>query len=181
MKAARRDYQLALDCITNLVINVNSNSVAGMDGGPGPIGGVFGSSYCPNMGRLGASTRLMVSFHYPKHSHNLSDEYVFRGWVENSNHQYLSGMKSFEHQIPIDSSSMKNPRKRIGQSGAEKLLKSTVEAGLKLRAIKPSQLKRVNVDTTVQEKEIRFPTDARWYERARRRPVTSAPGESNRT
>jgi IS5 family transposase len=65
-------------------------------------------------------------------------------------------------------------RKRIGDAGAEQLLKQTIEAGLKLKAIKQFQLKRVNVDTTVQEKEIRFPTDARLYDRARQRLVKEA-------
>ena len=51
--------------------------------------------------------------------------------------------------------------------GAEELLKETIEAGLKLKAVKKTQLKRVNIDTTVQEKDIRFPTDARLYDRAR--------------
>jgi IS5 family transposase len=45
---------------------------------------------------------------------------------------------------------------------------------LKLKAVKPHQLKRVNVDTTVQEKEVRFPTDARLYDRARQRLVNCA-------
>jgi IS5 family transposase len=45
---------------------------------------------------------------------------------------------------------------------------------LKLKAIKPSQLQRVNVDTTVQEKEVRFPTDARLCDRARQRLVDAA-------
>lgn len=134
----------------------------------------FGSSYCPDVGRPGVSTRLIVSLHYLKYTHNLSDEDVVRGWVENPYWQYLSGMKWFEYELPIDSSSMTNWRKRIGQSGAEELLQSTIEAGLKLQAIKPSQLKRVNVDTTVQEKEIRFPTDARLYDRARQRLVDAA-------
>ena len=65
-------------------------------------------------------------------------------------------------------------RKRIGDAGAEELLKETIEAGLKLKAVKPSQLKRVNIDTTVQEKEIRFPTDCRLYDRARERLVKAA-------
>ncbi len=75
-------------------------------------------------------------------------------------------MKHFEHESPIDSSSMTRWRKRIGESGAEELLKETIEAGLKLKAVKVGQLKRVNVDTTVQEKEVRFPTDARQMKRA---------------
>jgi IS5 family transposase len=65
-------------------------------------------------------------------------------------------------------------RKRIGEAGAEELLKETIKAGLKIKAVKVHQLKRVNVDTTVQEKEIRFPTDARLYDRARQRLVEHA-------
>ncbi len=53
-------------------------------------------------------------------------------------------------------------------------LKETISAGLKTKAVKKSRLKRVNVDTTVQEKEIRFPTDARLYDRARQRLVAAA-------
>jgi IS5 family transposase len=47
------------------------------------------------------------------------------------------------------------------QSGAEFLLKETIQAGLKIQAIRPSDLSRVNVDTTVQTKAIRYPTDVR--------------------
>jgi len=135
---------------------------------------VFGSTYCPDNGRPGVSTRLMVSLHYLKYTHNLSDEDIVSAWVENPYWQYLSGMKCFEHEPPIDPSSMTRWRSRIGEAGAEELLKETVAAGLKLKAVKPHQLKRVNVDTTVQEKEIRFPTDARLYDRARQRLVAAA-------
>jgi len=76
--------------------------------------------------------------------------------------------------MPIDPSSMARWRKRIGEAGAEELLKQTIASGLKLKAVKVHQLKRVNVDTTVQEKEIRFPTDARLYDRARQRLVDYA-------
>jgi len=103
-----------------------------------------------------------------------SDDDVVAGWVENPYWQYLSGMQFFEHDPPIDSSSMTRWRKRIGEAGAEELLKETIAAGLKLKAVKPHQLKRVNVDTTVQEKDIRFPTDTRLYHRARQRLVDAA-------
>lgn len=135
---------------------------------------VFGETYCPDNGRAGISTRLMVSLNYLKYCYNLSDEDTVYGWVENPYWQYLSGMKYFEHKLPIDPSSMTRWRKRIGEAGAEELLKETIEAGLKLKAVKVSQLKRVNVDTTVQEKDIRFPTDARLYDRARQRLVDAA-------
>lgn len=135
---------------------------------------MFGSTYCPDNGRPGVSTRLMVALHYLKYTHNLSDEEVVACWVENPYWQYFSGMKWFEHDVPIDPSSMTRWRKRIGEAGAEGLLRETLEAGLKIKAVKPHQLKRINVDTTVQEKEIRFPTDARLYDRARQRLAEAA-------
>jgi len=134
----------------------------------------FGATYNPDRGRPGISTRIMVSLHYLKYTYNLSDEAVVEGWVENPYWQYLSGMRHFEHEMPIDPSSMVRWRERIGEAGAEELLKQTLESGLKLKAIKVHHLKRVNVDTTVQEKDIRYPTDARLYDRARERLVKAA-------
>ena len=135
---------------------------------------VFGETFCPDQGRPGISTRLIVSLHYLKYTHNLSDDDVVSAWVENPYWQYLRGMKYFEHDLPIHPSSMTRWRKRIGEAGAEELLKETIEAGLRLKAVKSYQLKRVNIDTTVQEKNIRFPTDARSYDRARQRLVKAA-------
>jgi IS5 family transposase len=135
---------------------------------------LFGQTFCADNGRPAVSTRLMVALHYLKYTHNLSDENVLLGWIENPYWQHFSGMKWFEHRLPIDPSSMTRWRKRIGDAGAEQLLKETIEAGLRLKAVKPSQLKRLNVDTTVQEKEIRFPTDARLYDRAREKLVKAA-------
>ena len=57
---------------------------------------LFGQTYCPDNGRPGVSTRLMVALHYLKFSFNLSDDDVVTGWVENPYWQYLSGMQLFE-------------------------------------------------------------------------------------
>jgi IS5 family transposase len=135
---------------------------------------VFGTTFCSDNGRPAISTRLMVSLHYLKFSFNLSDDEVLRRWVENPYYQYFSGMKWFEHKMPINPSSMTRWRKRIGEAGAEELLRETIEAGLALKAVKPSQLARINVDTTVMEKNIRFPTDGRLYDRAREKLVNAA-------
>jgi transposase, IS5 family len=135
----------------------------------------FGAYYARGKGRPAISTRLMVSLHYLKYTNDLSDEAVLRGWVENPYWQYLSGMEFFCHEAPIDPSSMSRWRRRVGEAGAGELLKETIECGLKLKIIKPSELvRRVNVDTTVQEKHVRFPTDARLYERMRQRLVAAA-------
>lgn len=138
----------------------------------------FTPRFCQDNGCPAKSIRLMTALHYLKYTYDLSDEEVVAGWVENPYWQYLSGMKYFEHTPPIDPSSMTRWRKRLGEAGAERMLQETIAAGLKLKAVKQSQLKRVNVDTTVQEKHVRFPTDARLYDRARQRLVNEARARS---
>ena len=68
-------------------------------------------------------------------------------------------------------------RGKAGQAGAEELLEQTIRTGVKMKAIKASQLERVNVDTTVQEKHVRYPTDSRLYDRARERLVKAGQAE----
>jgi IS5 family transposase len=135
---------------------------------------LFRSSICPDTGRPAVSTRLMVALHYLKYTFNLSDEDVVEGWVENPYWQYFSGMKFFEDEVPIDPSRMTRWRKRIGDASAEELLLETIQAGLKTKVAKTHQITWGNVDTTVQEIEILFPTDARLYDRARQRLVNCA-------
>ncbi len=83
-------------------------------------------------------------------------------------------MKWVAYERPIHPSSMTRWRKRFGEAGAQQLLQETIQAGLQLKIVKNSQLKRVNVDSTVQEKEVRYPPDARLYDRARARLVKAA-------
>jgi IS5 family transposase len=137
----------------------------------------LGSTYHPTQGAPGISTRLMVTLHYLKYRHDLSDEEVVAVWVENPYWQHFSGMKHFQHQLPIDPSSMTRWRKRLGDAGAEQMLRATIEAGIQMGVIRPAELKRINVDTTVQTKAIRFPTDARLYQRMRERLVKAARAE----
>jgi IS5 family transposase len=65
-------------------------------------------------------------------------------------------------------------RKRIGPSGAEELLKQLIETAKRKSILKKSHLNKVNVDTTVQEKAIAFPTDARLYYKMREALVRAA-------
>ena len=134
----------------------------------------LGGTYHPTQGAPGISTRLMVALHYLKYQHDLSDEAVVAHWMENPYWQHFSGMKYFQHRLPIDASSMTRWRGRLGEAGAEQMLRETIAAGIKMGAIGAADLKRVNVDTTVQTKAIRFPTDARLYHRCRERLVKAA-------
>ena len=58
-------------------------------------------------------------------------------------------------------------RQRVGVEGSEQLLKESLAAAPREAVLTATEIKRVNVDTTVQEKAIAFPTDARLYHKAR--------------
>lgn len=125
----------------------------------------FKNKFCDNNGRPSLPNRLMVGLHYLKYSFNLSDEGTVCGWLENPYWQYFTGGEYFEHKLPLDSSSMTRWRKRLGEDGAEELLSNLIKTALQNGFIKKQEIAKVNVDTTVQEKDIRFPTDARLYDR----------------
>ena len=127
----------------------------------------FGGLYAAGVGRPGHPIRLMVALQLLKHTCNVSDEEVVATWVENPYWQYFCGEQYFRHDLPIDPSLMTGFRKRIGEVGCEFILGLTLGAGLATRAVAPSSLAVVNVDTTVQDKAVTFPTDARLLHKAR--------------
>jgi len=134
----------------------------------------FSCFYKGKSGRPGTPVRLMVGLSYLQHAFGLSDEAVVSRWVENPYWQHFCGETYFQHQLPIDPSSMTRWRKRIGEKGCELILAETIQTGLRSKAVKESSFKRVTVDTTVQPKAIRYPTDNRSYNRGRERLVAMA-------
>ena len=128
----------------------------------------FGPLYVEKMGRPGLPIRLLVGLHYLKHAYTVSDESVVDQFLENPYWQYFCGFEYFQHQFPLNPTSLVKWRKRIGPKGMEKLLQATIETAKNKEYVTEDHLERVNVDTTVQEKAIAFPTDARLYHKARR-------------
>ena len=116
----------------------------------------------------------MVGLHYLKYAFDQSDESVVERWVENPYWQYFCGFDYLQHEFPIDPSSMSRWRNRVGEDLFEKLLTLTINAAKAYKLVKVNDLKQINVDTTVQEKAIAFPTDARLYHKARRTLVHEA-------
>lgn len=82
----------------------------------------FGKFYAAKKGRPGIPIRLMVGLSYLGHTYGLSDQAVVEKWVENPCWQYFCGETYFQHQLPIDSSSMSRWRKWIGEKGCELIL-----------------------------------------------------------
>ncbi len=107
-------------------------------------------------GRPAKPVRLMVSLLLLKQLEDLSDEQVIRRWVDIPYWQYLSGETHFQWKPPAASSDLTHFRKRIGKKGAERLLKLSIDL------FNPKiQKEEVVIDTTVQEKNITYPTDSK--------------------
>jgi IS5 family transposase len=134
----------------------------------------FGAVYAEGTGRPPLPTRLMAGLAILKHSYNLSDEVVCELWIENPYYQYFCGEEFFQHRLPLDRSSMTHWRNRMGEERLQALLQESLAVATRTGAIKPGDLARVIVDTTVQPKNITFPTDAKLLNRAREKLVTLA-------
>lgn len=134
----------------------------------------FSPHFNPGRGRPAVSTRVIVGVLYLKHTFNLSDEEVIERIRENVYWQYFCGNRYFETKAVCDSTTLVKWRQRIGELGLEDLLQETLRCALKLKQIKPADLDDVIFDTTVQEKNITFPTDAKLLNRARESVVKVA-------
>jgi IS5 family transposase len=130
--------------------------------------------YCADRGRPGGSVRLMAGLLLLKDMKGLSDEEVCEVWRENPYFQYFCGEQFFQHRLPVEPPSLSIFRKRIGTTGEERLLQETIRVGLKSGVVTKRDLETVNVDTTVQEKAVRFPTDTQLCHKAREELVKTA-------
>lgn len=128
--------------------------------------------YNNDMGRPAKPIRLMCSLLILKYLYNLSDEGLIAQWTQNPYYQYFGGFSEFQWGQPCASSELVHFRYRIGRQGEELILKESIRvhddlkggAGQKRRK-KVSKEKQVFSDTTVQEKDITFPTDTKLYKK----------------
>jgi len=133
-----------------------------------------GENYTDKPGHPALSTRLMAGIHILKYADNLSDEELCARWVENPYYQFFCGEEFFLHELPFDRSSMTRWRQRMGEEKLNALLQESLSVAVKVGAAKPCDFTRVIVDTTVGEKNVAFPTDAKLCHRARERLVKQA-------
>lgn len=139
----------------------------------GAFEGEFGGGISP-AGRPRLPVRLMVSLLYLKNSFNLSDEELVERWAENVQWQFFSGMDYYEPRLPCDATQIGRFRRLLGEEGIEQLLKATIDCAVGIKAVKPVDLERVIVDSTVQSKAIAHPVDSRLLEIARHKVVAAA-------
>jgi IS5 family transposase len=118
----------------------------------------FSPLYCEDNERPAKPIRLMVGLLIMKHIRNISDESVVEQWSENLYYQYFCGQQEFVSAAPCEASELVHFRKRIGEAGIELILKESIRINGD-----DSNDDQVSIDTTVQEKNITFPTDAKLH------------------
>jgi IS5 family transposase len=133
----------------------------------------FGGGVSP-AGRPRLPVRLMASLLYLKNSFNLSDEELVERWAENVQWQFFSGMDYYEPRLPCDATQIGRFRRLLGEEGIEQLLKATIDCAVQIKAVRPADLERVIVDSTVQSKAIAHPVDSRLLEIVRHKVVSAA-------
>lgn len=134
----------------------------------------FGRLYAEGQGAPAKPIRLLVALHYLKYAYNHSDESVVDHLVENAYWQYFCGFEYFLYDKPLHPTTLVKWRGRVGSEKMQTLLTETVAVAQRTRLLAKADLDRVNVDTTVQEKAIAFPTDARLLNTLRQKLVEAA-------
>ncbi len=127
-----------------------------------------------NAGRPRVPLRTMIALLYLKHAFNESDEGVVQRWADTPRWQFFSGCAYYEDRPPCDATTLVKFRQLLGEEGLEELLAQTINVAVELKLIKPQELSRVIVDSTVQHKAIAHPTDSRLLETARVKLVEAA-------
>jgi IS5 family transposase len=125
--------------------------------------------YYSDEGRPAKPIRLMVSLLMLKHIRNLSDESVVEQWMENIYYQYFSGEKSYACGVPCEASELVHFRNRIGEEGIELIFKESIRVNGK-----DGKEDEATVDTTVQEKNITYPTDNKLHRKIIKKCVAMA-------
>jgi len=118
-----------------------------------------------DQGRPAEPVRFMIGMFLLQHTYALSDEQVWDRWVQDPYFQYFTGEEFFQHALPHERSGMSHWRKRIGDK-LEVLLQESLRIAHDTGALKKRDLARVTVDTTVQPRNVAFPTDAKLLETA---------------
>lgn len=116
------------------------------------------SSLYSHLGKPNKHIRLMVGLSILKHMENLSDEVLVQRWVQNPYYQVFTGEIEFQWTLPCDPTSLTKFRNRIGSDGYEKIL--AVSIAMHQEKVNEDEM---CIDTTVQEKNTTFPTDAKQY------------------
>ena len=123
----------------------------------------FSPLYCRTNGRPAHPIRLMCGLLILKHLRNVSDESVVLQWSENAYYQYFCGQLEFLPKEPCEASDLVHFRNRIGEAGMEGILSESIRVNTENDD--EDHFNTAFIDSTVQEKNITYPTDAKLHKK----------------
>ena len=123
----------------------------------------FSPLYCSTNGRPAHPIRLMCGLLILKHLRNVSDEMMVSQWSENAYYQYFCGGLEFMPKQPCDASELVHFRNRIGEKGMELILAESIRVNTDHD--NEDHFDTAFIDSTVQEKNITYPTDAKLHKK----------------
>ena len=116
----------------------------------------FSQYYSEDKGRPAIPIRRLVGLLILKAYENLSDESVVLAYKRNPYYQAFCGEREFQRVAGCSSTELVHFRQRIGEAGAQLIFAESVRvhAG-------DAEEGEVHIDSTVQEKNITYPTDSK--------------------
>lgn len=116
----------------------------------------FSQYYSADQGRPAIPIRRMVGLLILKSLEDLSDESLVLAYKRNPYYQVFCGAREFERKPPCSSTELVHFRKRIGEPGVQMIFAESVRLHGRL-----AEASEVHIDSTVQEKNITYPTDSK--------------------
>ena len=71
-----------------------------------------------------------------------------------------------QHELPLYPTSLTKWRQRVGADKLAEMLQESIALAVREKQVTKQELAQVNVDTTVQEKNMTHPTDSKLYHTA---------------
>lgn len=113
-----------------------------------------------NAERPSVPLRTMIALLYLKRAFNEYAQGMVARWADTPRWQFFGGCAYYEDRQPCDATTLVKFRQRLGEEGVEELPAQTINVAVDLKLIKPQELTRVIVDSTVQHKAIAHLTDS---------------------
>lgn len=114
-------------------------------------------------GRPCKPIRLTCGLLILKHLRNVSDESIVEQWSENAYYQYFCGMEQFCVMPPYTPSELVHFRHHIKEEGLELILAESIRVNEDSND--ESHHKSAFIDSTVQEKNVTYPTYAKLHKK----------------
>ena len=115
-------------------------------------------------GRPGIRARYVLGTLILKHQFQMSDEETLQLIVENPYCQYFIGLAQFTTTMPFEVSSLSRVRERLGEKTFQEFEQTLIATLVEKKFIQP---KGLQIDATVYESDITYPTDCGLLEKAR--------------